>query len=1151
MSTLTSRGQANLLRHLSSLLRPGGLAALSDRDLLDRFAAGRDEAAFAALVHRHGGLVLGVCRRLLGDAHEAEDVFQATFLVLASKAASLRRREAVAGFLHGVAVRLARKARAQQARLRSPDLRQRAEPSDIPAAVARDELRRVVDEELRRLPAHYRTPLVLCYLEGKSRRQAAAEMGCSEGAVKGKLERGRELLRARLLRRGVALAPLAAGSMESLANAASVPAALTCAAVRVAGSPGTASAAVSALADGMMRTLAAGKLKIMGGVLILCALLGGMGLAVRPAPAEGDPAAAGPLPAGAVARLGQDRFAHEGPVFFVGFARKGQLVTGQQGFTAYCATCHQDLLGDQDHRPLLDSRAFQVWDLEKGRVVRYFGRPEEADDHRTVRAVGLAVGARAPAAVHVALSADGQTMAVAGTDGFVRLWDVTAGREVRSIDFNPRTRCIALAFASDGKQLAVCDTLGMVRLCDVGAGREVRRFRVTDAPRYDDCWGEALVFSPDGNTLAVSAGKYFGLWDATTGKERVPIAGKAVGSPVVAFLPDGKRLLFAGADGTVWLADAGTGTRVRSFGDVAHTAYLAALAVAPDGKTVATRGYDQAVRLWDLEAGRELHLLNPSRLGFPARDGPLFGPTDLSPASSLAFSPDGRFLAAAASSGGARLWEVATGKEDRTGHAGPVIDVAFTAGGRALHSLGADHTVRKWRADTGAQTDRFCLPPGAADAVLSPDGRQAAFSVALGKVELWDVEASRLLHRFDFSPQAAYCVGSIAPDSLAFSPDGKRLAKRTAGGVVYLWEVESGHQRRLVLRQPCGEVPSDHAGGNRSLCFSPDGSRLAVFLPAAEPKKHHVVCVWDVSSGKPACCIDPESAVTTPPAFSPDGRALALGHAGHGISVWELASGGQRCRLTTGAHAALTRLAFAPDGKVVAAADRRTVRFWDLASGKELPSRTGHSLDLVSLAFAPDGRRLVSGSKDTTAVVWDVVGLRPQPGPILLESGELLRQWEALARGPDSAYAAICRLEVVPQMAVRLLRGHLRSAGAPDPTRVARLVADLEAAEFSVRTRATEGLAALGELALPALRKAMASNPPPESRRRLGELIELQMGRTPPERLREMRAVEVLEHCGTPEARALLKELAGGASEASLSWEAAAALRRLGPAGQP
>jgi RNA polymerase sigma factor (sigma-70 family) len=180
---------------------------LSDGQLLERFVRTGDGAAFTALVRRHGPLVLGVCRRVLGNSHDAEDAFQATFLVLVRKAASLSRPELLAGWLHGVAYRTAQHARARAAR-RSQREREAAmsEARNDPQQVLPEELRQLLDRELAALPEKYRAPLVLCYLEGKTNEQAARLLGWPTGSMSYRLARGREMLRERLIRGHQALA---------------------------------------------------------------------------------------------------------------------------------------------------------------------------------------------------------------------------------------------------------------------------------------------------------------------------------------------------------------------------------------------------------------------------------------------------------------------------------------------------------------------------------------------------------------------------------------------------------------------------------------------------------------------------------------------------------------------------------------------------------------------------------------------------------------------------------------------------------------------------------------------------------------------------------------------------------------------------------
>jgi RNA polymerase sigma factor (sigma-70 family) len=274
---------------------------LSDRHLLERFVTARDEAAFAVLVRRHGPMVLGVCRRLLHDAHEAEDAFQATFLVLVHKARSIGRPELLGPWLHGVAHRTAARAR-QAARRRAREREAMAMPDDDPGVeVAWRELRQVLDEELGRLAQKYRAPLVLFYLEGKSTEEVAQQLGCPKGTVLSRLARGRDQLRERLVRRGVGLSvwTLAVVLVEKAAPAA-VPAVLAMGTVKAAvltaagqAAAGAIPASVAALTKGVLRAMFLSKVKIVAAVVLaLSVAVAGTVVSARRALAD-KPAAAG------------------------------------------------------------------------------------------------------------------------------------------------------------------------------------------------------------------------------------------------------------------------------------------------------------------------------------------------------------------------------------------------------------------------------------------------------------------------------------------------------------------------------------------------------------------------------------------------------------------------------------------------------------------------------------------------------------------------------------------------------------------------------------------------------------------------------------------------------------------------------------------
>src|SRR5262245_8245074 len=294
------------LRRAAILHERGGL---TDGQLLELFVARREEEAFAALVRRHGPAVLAVCRRVAGNHHDAEDAFQATFLVLARKAAAVRPRERVGGWLCGVAHKTALKARAAAARRRLVERRAGREEG-IFCGPAPDDLRPLVDEELRRLPGKYGTALILCLLEGRTRKEAARQLGWSEGTLSGRLARAKSLLRTRLARRGVALS---AGALALLLTretaSAAVPrapaAATVAAAAAAAGGAAEVSVTVLSLTEEVMRAMFLTKCKVAAAVVLAVGLAVGGGWLAYPfhAAAGDQPAVTPSQPAPAVARV--------------------------------------------------------------------------------------------------------------------------------------------------------------------------------------------------------------------------------------------------------------------------------------------------------------------------------------------------------------------------------------------------------------------------------------------------------------------------------------------------------------------------------------------------------------------------------------------------------------------------------------------------------------------------------------------------------------------------------------------------------------------------------------------------------------------------------------------------------------------------------
>ncbi|HWE39912.1 MAG TPA: sigma-70 family RNA polymerase sigma factor [Isosphaeraceae bacterium] len=1122
-------------RQLRQLLESGSVAGLTDGQLLERFADRddpRSESAFEALLARHGPMVLAVCRRVLGDEHAAEDAFQATFLVLARRSGSVRVRDSLGPWLLGVADRTARKARTAAAR-RVARERRAATPESAPPPPP-DDLRPIVLAEVQRLPAKYRAPVLLCYFEGRTHDQAAAELRWPVGTVRGRLSRARDLLRSRFLRRGLAPAAALACLADSTARA-DLPAALRDLTVGLATRRAPIAAGVALLARQIARSLLMTKLKSLAVVALAVLLLAGASLAAflaarnprRPAP---TPVAAvrpkpvadtatDPLPKGARIRLGSSLFHTGGPITQVLSTRDGKrLVTV-----------------DWTH-------AVRVWDAASGRLVRTIGAPT-MNLHS------------------IALAPDGATLATVDYPARIRLWDLDSGRELRRSRAPGETFSYRLPVVSpDGRTLAAVlggfdpkTKLHERGLClwDMATLGEPRRFG-------GDWVGlDALAFSPDGKTLATggddasprgedspSETASTRLWDVATGKETRRFAFKGLDVRAVAFAPDGKALAAAVNDGTIRFYDVARGEEVLPRlgtslkpgpptkggappvpGD---SQSMMSLAFAPDGKALASGaatpgprgGFGLAsISLWDLDGRVRIREMLAHQQWV----------------SSLSFTPDGRTLASAGTEPTVRVWEVATGRDafPQSGHRSAIRKMVVSPVDGMVFTAGYDGTVRRWDPDSGRELGVVVdIGTPVSQLAIAPDGKTFIAAGGFGgPIELRDVatgRVARVLKRGD--PNRP--VGHVA-----FSPDSRTVA---SGNDV--WDVASGERLNKF------QLSENHSF--LELFYTSNSKRLIA-------TERDGVRLWEIATGKELRRLIRSERFIGNKALSPDGRLLAKGGfvAGYRggavdppIRLYELATGKEILRLE-GLEDNTRDLAFSPDGRLLASAhgDQRSTKgamviVWDVASGTELRRFEGHRGAVNVVAFLPDGRSVVSASEDGTALSWDVADLTATKPAA---PGDWPALWEDLP-SEDAPRAYKASWALADERAIPFLRDHVRPVAEADPKQVAGWIADLDSNQFATRTRAANALATLGEAAAPALRRTLAGKPSAEVRGQIERLLsQLDGPATSSEVVRTLRGIAALERLGSAEARAVLARLAGGVAGARATVEAREALDRL------
>ncbi len=983
-----------LVRHIRRLAGPNRYAGLNDRALLECFAREGNQDAFAALVNRHAHLVAGVCYRVLGDSHDVEDVFQTTFLTLARKAGTVGWRASVANWLFGVAHRQSLRARANRRRRQALNEAARENVIVQEADAQKRDLQQMLDAELGGLGERFRLPLILCYLEGRTRDEAARQCGWSLRTLERRLEQGRGLLRNRFLRRGVDLSVvlMAAAMAEKQANASGQLIAKTLSAVRTSVSTGALAAPLT-IEAARTSSAATGYLKLAGGLamMLTVAALGSYAWSGRsgaeseltsteanipalpPEERQDKPTPLAATTPQSTPRMGSSQFRASG-LTKVQYSSDGTRIVavGPQGLEVFNAVTGLIILRAKQPGPAVSGTLAISGDGALAFLADPTGKYQgdifptdsgfaqcrlQVPDKRAIK--------------RAAFSRENRFLAGLVNETSVDLYDTYTGRFVRTIEWKenfPRDEkqphLGEIGFLPDGQSMIVSGHLsGVIRVFDFTTGQETRQISVS--PKGMD----GMILSPDGQTLVAfpnalgptSGGLFLEQSDGTT-----LVLSTATGKEL------NKFVITPGFP----LASTPDAENKNLLSPYYPRVFSPMLAIGPDNKTLFAGGSKTArtgIGRWDLATG--------AYLGSVALPWP--HPNDMP----IAISPNGKTLLCFCDSTLHQI-DIATGRHaiEPSGHLGPISSVAISSKHYVTGS--EDGKVMLWDRATGNLLFEVGEPARSVRKILLDheggrlfvlySGRNAsvddvnlrAYRISDGKM-IWETHPPRREHLLEGAANLAVNGNQLA----VLNSDSIASFQAETGRFVHQDSFSSTPAQPLPAL--AGTDPSPTAS-----MYARDKGELLIWNQGRGINRVHWILdlEWPAPLQKRATPIDTittnAGSDSTIGAFSPDGQFLALAGPKSGINLFNSSTGRWLNSMEWGNNTIGPRigfLVFSPNSKQLAWVPEHSgfVNLTDVSTGKATNSEA-FSTRITALAYSDDGKSLIVGFGDSTANVLDL-----------------------------------------------------------------------------------------------------------------------------------------------------------------------------------